>query len=205
MDVPDDALIDRLAKVQRNSLGTFGRLARPLSAEAASALHHLLVEGWDVPVPDLFRQMLLPEPVTDLLERLVRADGYEIFFERLHELADRIFLLADGSPGALQEAERIGTEWISQQLDDPPPTEVVRVLQDAGPCVAELPVIREGFLLWSEAVSPAAAVAFRAMAAEANRLQIGIIGALVIPPADSQRSPFGQVAGDRFDHSSGRA
>jgi DNA-binding transcriptional MerR regulator len=179
--VPDDSLIERLAKVQRNSLGSFGRLARPLTPEAESALHLLLVEGWSVPVPNLFRQMLLPEPVTELLERLVRADGHEILFERLHQLADRIVALGDGGPGTLREAEQLGIGWIRQQLDDPPPPDVASVLQVWGPALADLPVIREGFLLWAEALSPPAAAAFRAMAAEAKRLRVRIIGALVIP------------------------
>jgi len=188
VDVSDERLIERLAKVQRNSLGPFGRLARPLTPEAELALHHLLVEGWNVPVPDLFRQMVLPEPVTDLLERLVRADGHEILFERLHQLADRIVALRDGDPGALDEAARLGTDWVQEQLNDPPPASVTRALQSAGPALADLPIIREGFLLWSEAVSEAAAAAFRAMAAEAKRHQVGIIGALVIPPAGSDHS-----------------
>jgi DNA-binding transcriptional MerR regulator len=186
--VPDDSLIERLAKVQRNSLGSFGRLARPLSPEAESALHLLLVEGWSVPVPNLFRQMLLPEPVTDFLERLVRADGHEILFERLHQLADRIVALGDGGPETLREAEQLGIDWVGQQLDDPPPPDVAWVLQAWGPALADLPVMREGFLLWAEALSPPAATAFRAMAAEATRLQAGIIGALVIPLSGSQDS-----------------
>jgi DNA-binding transcriptional MerR regulator len=186
--VPDEGLIERLAKVQRNSLGSFGRLARPLTPEAQSALDLLLVEGWSVPVPNLFRQMLLPEPVTDFLENLVQADGHELVFERLHQLADRIVVLGDGNPGPLQEAERLGIDWIRQQLDDPPPPDVARVLQIWGPALADLPVIREGFLLWAEALSPPAAAAFRAMAAEAKRRRVGIIGALVIPPARSHGS-----------------
>jgi len=181
--VPDDSLIERLAKVQRNSLGSFGRLARPLTPEAQAALDLLLVDSWSVPVPNLFRQMLLPEPVTDFLESLVHADGHEILFERLHQLADRIVALGDGDPGTLQEAEQIGTDWIRQQLEDPPPPEVARVLRVRGPALADLPVIREGFLLWAEALSPPAAAAFRAMAEEAKRLRVGVIGALVIPLA----------------------
>ena len=186
--VPDEGLIERLAKVQRNSLGSFGRLARPLTPEAQSALDLLLVEGWSVPVPNLFRQMLLPEPVTDFLENLVQADGHELVFERLHQLADRIVVLGDGNPGPLQEAERLGIDWIRQQLDDPPPPDVARVLQIWGPALADLPVIREGFLLWAEALSPPAAAAFRAMAAEAKRRRVGIIGALVIPLVRSHGS-----------------
>jgi DNA-binding transcriptional MerR regulator len=190
-DVSDATLIERLANVQRNSLGTFGRLARPLTPEADLILRHLLVEGWTMPVPHLFGQMLLPEPVTDLLERLARADGHEILFERLHALADRIVALGDG-PEVLPQAERLGIEWVGRQIDDPPPRDVARVLQDAGPTLAELPVIREGFLLWAEALSPAAAAAFRAMAAEAGRRHLGIIGALVIPPPRSDSLARGE-------------
>jgi DNA-binding transcriptional MerR regulator len=188
VDDSDDSLIERLAKVQRNSLGSFGRLAQALSPEAESALHDLLVEGWSVPVPFLFQQMLLPEPVTDLLERLVRADGHQILFERLHQLADRIVALGDEGKGE-QEAEQLGIDWIRLQLDDPPPPEVARVLQVWGPALADLPVVREGFLLWAEALSPAAGVAFRAMAAEARRRRVGIIAALVIPSGAPVASP----------------
>ena len=191
VDVSDDSLIERLAKVQRNSLGSFGRLARPLTPEAESALHHLLVEGWSMPVPHLFRQMLLPEPVTDLLERLVRTDGHEALFQRLRQLADRIVALGDGRPENLYEAERLGVDWVRQQLEDPPPQDVVGVLRRWGPAVAELPVVREGFLLWAEALSPPAGVAFRAMAEEAKLARVEIIGALVIPLAGSYRSPRG--------------
>ena len=186
-DDSDDGLIERLAKVQRNSLGSFGRLAEPLSPEAESALHALLVEGWSVPVPSLFRQMVLPGPVTDLLERLARAEGHQILFERLHTLADRIVALGPGDQGE-REAERLGMDWIRRQLDDPPPEDVARVLRQWGPAVSDLPVVREGFLLWAEALSPAAGAAFRAMAAEAKRLGVGLIAALVIPGGPPGRS-----------------
>jgi DNA-binding transcriptional MerR regulator len=178
----NDVLVGRMARMQRTSLGNFGRLASALSPDAELALDRLLVEGWNVPVPDLFGQMLLPGAVTDLLDRLVRAEGHESLFERLRQLADEIVALDEG-PAALEQAERLARNWVREQVDDPMPPEVAVVLREAGPLVADLPVIGAGFLLWAEAVSPAAAVAFRAMAAEARRRRVRIIGAIVIPPA----------------------
>ncbi len=192
VDVSDNAVIERLAKAQQNSLGTFGRLARPLTPEAEVSIRQLLVDVWSVPVPHLFGQMRLPEPITDFLEQLLRADGHEVLFERLHHLADRIVELGAGTD-ALPAAHQLGIDWIRTQLADPPGPDVRRVLRDVGPAVADLPVIREGFLLWAEALSPAAAEAFRAMSAEAKRLRVGVIGALVIPPSAAGFSAQGAV------------
>jgi hypothetical protein len=191
-----DGLVEQLAALQRDSLGVFGRLASPLSPTAEPIFRRLLTEGWDVPVPALFGQMLLPEPVTVLLERLAGTDGHEVLFERLRLLAVRIVALgASRDPAVADAAQRMGIDWVRSQIADPLPPSVNQVLREAGPALVGLPVIRDGFPLWAAAVSSAAASALSAMAVEAERQGVDIVGALVIPPdaADGRK----EIAGPR--------
>jgi len=88
-DADPQEIVGRLATAHRESLGAFGRLERPLSIEAAETYRQLL-DGWHLPVPGLFGQMLLPEPVTELLERLAITPGHEAMFDRLRGLAERV-------------------------------------------------------------------------------------------------------------------
>ncbi|SRR5713226_1072350 len=96
-------LVGRLASAHRESLGAFGRLERPLSTEAAETYRQLL-GGWDLPVPELFAQMLLPEPVSELLERLASTPGREVLFDRLRGLAERVIAVVIAGDTAAAEA-----------------------------------------------------------------------------------------------------
>jgi DNA-binding transcriptional MerR regulator len=180
---PDVGLVEQLVAVQRDSLGVFGRLAEPLSPDAEATFGRLLSDGWDVPVPALFGQMLLPEPVTTLLEALAGADGHQQLFERLRLLTASIVALGTSQdPTVIGAAEKLGIDWVRHQITEPLPPAVAQVLHETGRALVELPVIRDGFPLWAAAVSPAAAAALSAMAVEARRQGIEIVGALIIPP-----------------------
>jgi hypothetical protein len=184
-----------LAAVQRDTLGVFGRLAAPLSPAAEAIFRRLLTQGWDVPVPPLFGQMLLPEPVTVLLEQLAEAEDVEELFERLRLLAARIVALGGGRGPAVDDAaRRLGVEWVRRQIADPLPPAVAQALRGVGPALVGLPVVRDGFPLWARALSPAAAVALEAMAVEAKQQGVSIVGALVIP---SDTGAPGTGFGDR--------
>jgi DNA-binding transcriptional MerR regulator len=194
-DVGGDGLLEQLIAVQRDSLGVFGRLAAPLSSTAQETLGRLLTEGWDVPVPPLFGQMLLPEPVTALLEELARAEGHTELFDRLRHLTAHIVALgASRDPAVAGTAERLGTDWVRHQLNDPLPPAVAQVLRETGRALVDLPVIRDGFPLWASAISPAAATVLSAMAIEAKRQGVDIVGALVIPPEEPRPQRRSSVA-----------
>jgi len=171
------AMVQRLAKAHRESLGVFGRLAKPLSESATKELQRLL-GGWDLPVPGLFGQMLLPEPISDLLERLCDTPGHEALFERLRGLAERVLqvvLLGDE-----QAANDLGVTWVREQLSEPLAQPVADELREAAPRVLPLPVIRQGFLVWAESMSPLAARVLRSIETEAHRLSLDVLGAIVI-------------------------
>jgi len=173
------AVVQRLAKAHRESLGVFGRLAKPLSDGAEQELRRLL-SGWDLPVPGLFGQMLLPEPITDLLERLADTPGHEALFERLHGLAERVLHVV--LRGDEQAADHLGVIWVTEQLAEPLPRPVAAVLREAAPRVLPLPVVRHGFLVWAESMSPLAARVLRSIESEAHRRSVDVLGAIVIVP-----------------------
>ncbi|MGH7902513.1 MAG: MerR family transcriptional regulator [Candidatus Dormibacteraceae bacterium] len=177
-----EAIVGRLAHAQRESLGVFGRLARPLSEGAAGVYGRLLGEDWGLPVPRLFGQMLLPEPVTELLERLAEAEGNEILFQRLKGLAGRIMALAADPEGTPERARGLGRTWVEEQFADPPPPAVLAVLRRQASRLVDLPVMRDGFMIWAESISPLAAQALRAIEDEARRRGALVLGAVVVPP-----------------------
>lgn len=67
-DVSED-ILRRLATTHRDSIGVIGRLSAPLSAPIATMYADLFRE-WDLPVPVLFRQMVLPAAASTLLAQL---------------------------------------------------------------------------------------------------------------------------------------
>ena len=172
-------ILERLTKAHRESLGVFGRLERPLSPEAAEAYDRLLGE-WQLPVPSLVGQMLLPEPISDLLERLAYTPGYELLFERLRGLAERVLEVA--LSGDEQAAEELGRQWVAEQIADPPGEAVAEVLRQAAPRLTGLPVMRHGFIVWAESMSPLAARVLSTIAAEGQRRGVRVLGAIVVPP-----------------------
>ena len=177
-----EEIVGDLAAAQRESLGVFGRLERPLGETAATAYGRLLGDGWALPVPELFGRMVLPEPVTDLLERLASAEGHEVLFERLRGLAEEVVELASDPRSTEDGAREVGRRWVSQEMASPLPEGVAAVLRAQAPALVDLPVMREGFLLWAESISPLAAEVLREMEAEARRRGVLVLGAIVVPP-----------------------
>lgn len=177
-DEPSAAVVQRLATAHRESLGVFGRLAKPLSPKASAVFDSLLGE-WDLPVPGLFGQMLLPEPISDLLERLAETPGHKLLFDRLRGLAERVIEVV--LSGDEQAADSLGSVWVAEQLADPPPDPVIEVLCEAAPRLLRLPVMRHGFVVWAESMSPLAARVLAAIDTEAHRRGAEVLGAIVVP------------------------
>jgi DNA-binding transcriptional MerR regulator len=151
-DDVDEGLLQRLATSHRNSIGVLGRLSRPLPPEAAAVFAELL-GSWDLPVPPLFGQMLLPAGSTLLLEKLAATAGCAELFGRLRGLAERVLDLGDDD-GA---GARLAREWIDEQLADPLPDDVVEVVRSVSPSLVDEPVMDQGFHAWATSIHPAAA------------------------------------------------
>jgi DNA-binding transcriptional MerR regulator len=167
----------RLATTQRDSIGMFGRLSRPLSEEAAAAYLEIF-SSWELPVPPLFGQMLLPEQVTGLLERLVAAPGHEMLFARLRSLATQVVALP---PDDDDTTQRLAREWVAEQLASPFPEAVAVALDDFVPQLADLTVIQQGLRAWSESLSPQAGPFMREVEAESERCNASVLGVIVVP------------------------
>ncbi|MGH9098413.1 MAG: MerR family transcriptional regulator [Acidimicrobiales bacterium] len=167
----------RLATSQRDSIGMFGRLSRPLSGRAAAAYLEIFRE-WELPVPPLFGQMVLPEQVTELLERLVAAPGHEMLFARLRSLADQVVGLP---PDDDDTTRRLAREWVAEQLASPFPEAVAVALDDFVPRLADLTVIQQGLRAWSESLSPQAGTFMHEVEAESERRHASVLGVIVVP------------------------
>ncbi|MFZ0995508.1 MAG: MerR family transcriptional regulator [Candidatus Dormiibacterota bacterium] len=167
----------------RDSLGIFGRLSRPLSEEAAVIYQEILGGGWGLPVPSIFGRMLLPPPVSDLLEQVAHAEGYQDLFRRVRDLAVEIISLATlpaPDPNAPVELAR---RWLERLLTDPLPAEVQTALDRTVPRIHELEVLNQGFQLWAESISPQAAEVLRALERLAQSRSLLVLGVLVAQPA----------------------
>jgi DNA-binding transcriptional MerR regulator len=172
----EQALMARMATTHRDSLGLLGRLSRPLSPEAAAVFARVL-GPWDLPVPPLFGQMVLPEPISDLLERLAAAADLKALFARLYELAQQVMAL----PHDDAAAERLATTWVNEQLTSPLPPAVSKVLAETVPSLTDLPVVRHGFLAWAESLSPIAGHFMREVERLAAKHDAHVLGVIVVP------------------------
>jgi DNA-binding transcriptional MerR regulator len=168
----------RLATTQRDSIGMFGRLSRPLSDRAAVA-YLKIFSSWELPVPPLFGQMVLPEQITELLERLVMANGHDALFARLRDLATQVVALPPGDDAA----RRLARGWVAEQLAYPFPTAVAAALGDCVPRLADLTVIQQGLRAWSESLSPQAGRFMHEVEAESERQNASVLGVIVVPRA----------------------
>ncbi len=168
----------RLATTQRDSIGMFGRLSRPLSDRAAVA-YLKIFSSWELPVPLLFGQMVLPEQITELLERLVMADGHDALFARLRDLATQVVAL----PPDDDAARRLARGWVAEQLAYPFPAAVSAALGDCVPRLADLTVIQRGLRAWSESLSPQAGRFMHEVEAESERQNASVLGVIVMPRA----------------------
>ncbi|MGC1185688.1 MAG: MerR family transcriptional regulator [Candidatus Dormiibacterota bacterium] len=165
----------------RDSLGIFGRLSKPLSDEAAAIYQQILGGGWGLPVPSIFGRMLLPAAVTELLEQVAHADGYQKLFARVRQLAIAILgLTATPAPDATGPA-RVARDWLQSLADDPLPPEVQSALARTIPRIKELELLNQGFQLWAESISPPAAEVLRSLEQQANSSGALVLGVLTAP------------------------
>jgi DNA-binding transcriptional MerR regulator len=177
-DDVDEGLLQRLATSHRNSIGVLGRLSRPLPPEAAAVFAELL-GSWDLPVPPLFGQMLLPAGSTLLLEKLAATTGCAELFGRLRGLAERVLDLGDDD-GA---GARLAREWIDEQLADPLPDDVVEVVRSVSPSLVDEPVMGQGFHAWATSIHPAAAEFLDEVSRLAAARGVEHLSVIVLPTA----------------------
>lgn len=174
-DVNQD-ILRKLATTHRHSIGVIGRLSAPLSAPVA-AMYADLFDEWDLPVPGLFGQMVLPPAASTLLAELAEIPGRQALFDRLHKLASDVIALGDNRAAATDLARR----WIDQQLADPLPDDVVRVLRRVQPSLQGDPVIVQGFRAWAGSINPAAAHFLDEIGAETARRGLEAVSVIVLP------------------------
>lgn len=178
-DLNED-ILHRLATTHRDSIGVIGRLSAPLPAPVA-AMYADLFDEWDLPVPALFGQMVLPTAASTLLSQLAETPGHEVLFDRLRSLAADVIALGEDDAAATELAGR----WIDQQLADPLPDEVVGVLRGVQPLLERDPVIVQGFRTWAGSISPAAADFIEAIAQQTARRGVEAVSVIVLPARQS--------------------
>lgn len=171
----NERILQRLATSHRDSIGVIGRLSRPLSPRAAAVFDDLF-RDWELPVPALFGQMLLPASSTLLLEKLAATAGCAELFERLRALADRVLELGDDDAAA-----QLARDWVTDQLADPLPADVVEVVRTVSPTLAGEPVIGQGFHAWATSINPAAARFLEEVARVADERGIDHLSVIVLP------------------------
>lgn len=180
-DVSED-ILRRLATTHRDSIGVIGRLSAPLAAPVA-AMYADLFDEWELPVPVLFGQMVLPPAASTLLAQLAETPGREVLFDRLRTLAGDVIGLGDDRAAATELAR----SWIDKQLADPLPDDVVGVLRGVQPSLERDPVIVQGFRAWAGSINPAAAHFLDEIARETSRRGLEAVSVIVLPaPQPSQ-------------------
>lgn len=180
IDIPDDEVDDRvlrrLATSHRDSIGVIGRLSVPLAPPVATMYAELFNE-WELPVPALFGQMVLPPAASTFLAELARTPGRAVLFDRLRVLARDVVALDDDAA-----ARMLAQTWVDQQLADPWPGDVVRVLRGVQPVLGDDPVIVQGFRAWAASIAPAAAHFIDETARETARRRLDTVSVIVLPP-----------------------
>ncbi|OBG75542.1 MULTISPECIES: MerR family transcriptional regulator [unclassified Mycobacterium] len=171
-----DHILRRLATTHRDSIGVVGRLSAPLPAPVA-AMYADLFDEWDLPVPALFGQMVLPPAASVLLAQLAEAPGRAVLFDRLRKLADEVIRLDDNPTAATELARR----WIERQLAEPWPADVVAVLRGVRPLLEGDPVIVQGFRAWAGAISPAAARFLEEVTRQSSCRGLEAVSVIVLP------------------------
>jgi DNA-binding transcriptional MerR regulator len=132
-------ILRRLATTHRDSIGVIGRLSAPLPAPVA-AMYADSFDEWELPVPALFGQMVLPRAASTLLAQLAETPGGQVLFGRLRKLAGDVIALGESRSAA---AELAGT-WIDEQVAEPLPDDVVSVLRGVQPLFGARPGDRAG-------------------------------------------------------------
>jgi DNA-binding transcriptional MerR regulator len=174
----NDHILRRLATTHRDSIGVIGRLSAPLSAPVA-AMYADLFNEWDLPVPALFGQMVLPPAASTLLGQLAETPGHLVLFDRLRKLAGDVVSLDEN----VSAAKELACSWIDQQLADPLPDDVVGVLRGVQPMLEHDPVIVQGFRAWAASISPAAADFIDEIARLTSERGLDAVSVIVLPGA----------------------
>ncbi|MGB8389788.1 MerR family transcriptional regulator [Mycobacterium sp.] len=174
----NEHILRTLATTHRDSIGVIGRLSAPLSAPVA-AMYADLFEEWDVPVPALFGQMVLPPAASTLLAQLAETPGRQILFDRLRKLAGDVVALGENHVAATE----LACSWIDQQLADLLPDDVVSVLRGVQPTLEHDPVIVQGFRAWAGSINPAAAHFIDEIAFQTARRGLDNVSVIVLPAA----------------------
>jgi len=176
-------ILRRLATTHRDSIGVIGRLSAPLLAPVA-AMYADLFDEWELPVPALFGQMVLPPAASTLLAQLAETPGREALFDRLRGLAAEVIALGDNDAAATELAR----SWIERQVADPLPGDVVEVLRGVQPLLEREPVIVQGFRAWAASIGPAAAHFLDEIARQTARRGLGAVSVIVLP-APTREAP----------------
>lgn len=172
-------ILRKLATTHRDSIGVIGRLSAPLPSPVA-AMYADLFDEWELPVPALFGQMVLPPAASVLLAQLAEAPGGRVLFDRLRELAGEVVALDESATAATALARN----WIDRQLAEPWPPDVVAVLRGVRPLLEHEPVIVQGFRAWAGSISPAAAHFLEEMARQTTRRGLEAVSVIVLPTAE---------------------
>ncbi|BBY38320.1 hypothetical protein MMAN_24540 [Mycobacterium mantenii] len=172
----NEHILRRLATTHRDSIGVIGRLSAPLSAPVA-AMYADLFDEWDLPVPALFGQMVLPTAASTLLSHLAETPRREVLFARLRDLAANVIALGED----VAAADKLARSWIDQQLADPLPEDVVAVLRGVQPLLERDPVIVQGFRAWAGSISPAAARFIEEIAQQTACRGLEAVSVIVLP------------------------
>jgi DNA-binding transcriptional MerR regulator len=178
----NEHILRRLATTHRDSIGVFGRLSAPLSAPVA-AMYADLFDEWELPVPALFGQMVLPPAASTLLEQLAETPGRKQLFDRLRKLAGDVIALGED----LTAAQELARTWIDRQLADPLPDDVVSALRGVQPLLEHDPVMVQGFRAWAGSINPAAAHFIDEIALQTARRGLEAVSVIVLPASGSAR------------------
>jgi DNA-binding transcriptional MerR regulator len=178
-DDVNEHMLRRLATTHRDSIGVMGRLSAPLSAPVA-AMYADLFDEWQLPVPALFGQMLLPPAATTLMTELSASPGRHVLFGRLRKLADNIVDLGENTAAAAELARA----WIDEQVADPLPGDVVKALRGVQPLFQNDPVMVQGFRAWARSINPAAPVFIDEIAIQTARRGMQAVVVIVLPAAE---------------------
>jgi DNA-binding transcriptional MerR regulator len=173
----------------RDSLGIFGRLSKPLSEEAAAVYQEVLGGGWGLPVPSIFGRMLLPPAVSDLLEQVASAAGYQDLFRRVRDLALAILSLSASPSPDSSSAASVAQGWLDGMRQSPLPSDVQAALDRTIPRIRELELLNQGFQLWAESISPPAAEVLRRLEAVAKNSNLVVLGVLLAQRPRHRPSP----------------
>jgi DNA-binding transcriptional MerR regulator len=176
----NEHILRKLATTHRDSIGVIGRLSAPLPAPVA-AMYADLFDEWELPVPALFGQMVLPPAASTLLAQLAQTPGRAVLFDRLRQLAGAVIELGESRAAAAELAR----EWIDRQVAAPLPADVVVVLRGVRPLLERDPVIVQGFRAWAGSINPGAAHFLDEVALQAAGRGLESVSVIVLP-ADRQ-------------------